>query len=36
MLTTGERYHVEAAQDPWPKTLTFFEKYMGKLSAASS
>ena len=30
-----ERYHAEPAQDSWPKTLAFFEKYLGKVSAAS-
>ncbi|MDH3604620.1 MAG: dienelactone hydrolase family protein [Candidatus Tectomicrobia bacterium] len=36
MNARGERYHAEAAQDSWPKTLAFFEKYLGKVSAASS
>jgi carboxymethylenebutenolidase len=35
MNARGERYHAEAAQDSWPKTLAFFEKYLGKVSAAA-
>jgi carboxymethylenebutenolidase len=36
MNARGDRYHAEAAQDSWPKTLAFFEKHLGKVSAASS
>jgi carboxymethylenebutenolidase len=36
MNARGERYHAAAAQDSWPKTLAFFEQYLGKLSVASS
>lgn len=36
MNARRERHHAEAAQDSWPKTLAFFEKYLGKVSAASS
>ncbi len=35
MNARGERYHAAAAQDSWPKTLAFFAKYLGKVSAAS-
>jgi carboxymethylenebutenolidase len=34
MNARGDRYHAQAAQDSWPKTLVFFEKYLGKVSAA--
>ena len=35
MNTRGERYHAEAAQDSWPKVLSFFAKHLSKVSAAS-
>lgn len=35
MNARGERYHAAAAQDSWPKTLAFFDKYLGKVSAVT-
>lgn len=34
MNVRGERYHAEAAQDSWPKTLAFFEKHLGKVTVS--
>jgi carboxymethylenebutenolidase len=35
MNARGERYHAAAAQDSWPKTLAFFDKYLGKVPATT-
>jgi carboxymethylenebutenolidase len=35
MNARGERYHAAAAQDSWPKTLAFFDKYLGKVPAVT-
>ena len=31
----GARYHAEADRDSWPKTLAFFERYIGKAPVAA-
>lgn len=36
MNRRGNRYHAEADRDSWPKTLAFFEKHLGKVSAAAN
>ena len=35
MNARGARYHAAAAQDSWPKTLAFFDKYLGKVPAVT-
>jgi carboxymethylenebutenolidase len=36
MNRRGNRYHADADRDSWPKTLAFFEKYLGKVSVAAN
>ncbi|PYM11672.1 MAG: hypothetical protein DMD81_26255 [Candidatus Rokuibacteriota bacterium] len=31
----GARYHAEADRDSWPRTLAFFEKYLGKAAVTT-
>lgn len=35
MNRRGARYHAEADRDSWPKTLAFFNKYLGKVAVAA-
>ena len=35
MNRRGQRYHAQADRDSWPKTLAFFEKYLGKVAVAA-
>lgn len=35
MNRRGNRYHAQADRDSWPKTLAFFEKYLGKVAVAA-
>ncbi len=35
MNRRGDRYHAHADQDSWPKTLAFFAKYLGRVTARS-
>lgn len=36
MNRRGNRYHAEGDRDSWPKTLAFFEKYLGRVSVAAN
>lgn len=35
MNRRGNRYHAQADRDSWPKTLAFFEKYLGQVAVAA-